>query len=131
MIPAISCAGHCNGKKIENELADKESLTSKVNRLIREQLKVRRSVQAFGRGNLNWAIVNVADAPEAGNQVLSYIRSYGKERVLVLNNLAGSKLTIDQIGGENLKGRDMFTGDEIQTPLPLEPFGFRWIKIDA
>lgn len=123
--------GPLQWKKIENELADKESLTSKVNRLIREQLKVRRSVQAFGRGNLNWAIVNVADAPEAGNQVLSYIRSYGKERVLVLNNLAGSKLTIDQIGGENLKGRDMFTGDEIQTPLPLEPFGFRWIKIDA
>ncbi|HOP13731.1 MAG TPA: alpha-amylase family glycosyl hydrolase [Lentimicrobium sp.] len=123
--------GPMQWEKIENELADKDSLTFKVNRLIREQLRVRRGVQAFGRGSMNFANVTTTHTPGAENQVLSYFRAAGEERILVLNNLTAGELTIDQINGENIKGHDMFTGDEVQTPIVLKPFEFRWINVKA
>lgn len=121
--------GPLNWKKIGEELQDPGSLASRVNHLLRNQIRVRHSSRAFGRGGLQW--VNPVLSHAKGNEkpVMAYFRSFSDDRILVLNNLSGGKISIENIDGQTPAGTDLLTGEKVTFPAEMQPFEYRWIKI--
>jgi maltose alpha-D-glucosyltransferase/alpha-amylase len=123
--------GPLDWEKIALELKDTSSLTYKVNSLMHALLKARNSSGAFGRGSMQWAGVQYSPAGEAAIPVLAYFRSYGDDVVLVVNNLSGNPLEVTSVDSRAVNGINMPDGSAVSTPLVLEPYGFRWIKLST
>jgi maltose alpha-D-glucosyltransferase / alpha-amylase len=96
---------------------------------VRRTLAVRKQHPVFGRGDLTLL--------EAENPaVLAYVRAYGDETVLVVNNLAptAQDVTLDLSAYVGQKLTDLFTGVALEAPassswtLSLERYGFRWLS---
>lgn len=102
---------------------------SLLNRM-REMLAVRKTSLAFGRGELKLL------AP-AGVAVLAYLRTYGDETILVVNNLAKEAQTYDLDLAVYAGARpvDMFTGQALPAVtdapyrLELPRYGYRWLRL--
>ena len=93
-------------------------------------LAVRKTSLAFGRGELKLL------AP-AGVAVLAYLRTYGDETILVVNNLAKEAQTYDLDLAVYAGARpvDMFTGQALPAVtdapyrLELPRYGYRWLRL--
>jgi maltose alpha-D-glucosyltransferase/alpha-amylase len=102
------------------------SLLNWMKRLVR----VRQSSRVFGRGSLAFL------KPE-NHRVLAYVRQLGNERVLVVNNLAGSvqavELDLRQLAGlvpVEMFGMSVFPRiGELPYLLTLGPYDFYWFKL--
>ena len=93
-------------------------------------IRVRRSSPVFSRGSI--AFLN----PE-NHRVLAYIREFGKDRVLVVNNLAGSvqfvELDLRSLAGSipiEMFGDSLFPRiGELPYLLTMGPYDFYWFKL--
>ncbi|HEY9714024.1 MAG TPA: maltose alpha-D-glucosyltransferase [Chroococcales cyanobacterium] len=91
-------------------------------------LKLRKEHPVFGRGTLEFS--------HAENvKVLSYVRAYKDEKVLIVANLSDSAVstTIDlaKFKGANpveLLGNEKFPAFTEKYPITLAPYGFYWLK---
>jgi maltose alpha-D-glucosyltransferase / alpha-amylase len=108
------------------QLAAADSLLNWFKRVLR----VRRQHPAFGRGKLQLIETN-------SPAVLSYLRCYPQENLVIVNNLSSSSqavtLDLSQYAGQQLI--DLFTDEKLAREsselyhLQIEGYGYRWLKL--
>ncbi len=120
--------GPLDWRQIGRELKNPDSLTSKVNIELRVQLEVRAQWPVFGRGDSQWAPIEIS--PRLGNEkpLLAYFRSMPGQRVLVLNNLSDREITVKAIDDNNTEFVNLFNGRPVEAPLTLPPYGYLWLE---
>ena len=120
--------GPLDWHQIGRELKNPDSLTSKVNIELRAQLEVRAQWPVFGRGDSQWAPIEIS--PRLGNEkpLLAYFRSMPGQRVLVLNNLSDKEITVKAIDDNNTEFVNLFNGRPVEAPLTLPPYGYLWLE---
>jgi maltose alpha-D-glucosyltransferase/alpha-amylase len=112
---------------VKAQEADPDSLLNWTKRVLR----IRKQYPAFGRGRLHLlGPENVA--------VLAYVREYGDQSILVLNNLASTPqeavLDLSDRAGQHLV--DLLTGEVLVLPASglwstvLEGYGHRWLELE-
>ena len=121
--------GPMNWEETASELSDPESVTSKVNTIIKTQLKARSLTKVFGRGSNTWAKPELSENTKNTAPVLAYFREYEGEKVLVINNLSDKALEIKSVDGKTFTGIDIIGGNEVSFPLTLAPLAFKWVKL--
>lgn len=120
--------GPLDWDKAETELANPESLTARVNASIREQLKVRGRWPVFGRGDCQWATLEISPREAREKPLLAYFRSMPGQKVLVINNLSNKEITIKAIDDSNTEFVNLFNDKPIEAPFVLPPYGFLWLE---
>ena len=121
--------GPMDWEKTASELADDESITTKVNTIIKTQLKARSQTKVFGRGSNTWAKPELSENTNGTKPVLAYFRAFEGEKVLVLNNLSEKALEIKSVDGKTFSGIDLLGGSKVNFPLTLAPHSFKWVKL--
>jgi maltose alpha-D-glucosyltransferase/alpha-amylase len=97
---------------------------------MRRLIGVRRSSRVFSRGT-------IAFLTPANHRVLAYLRTYEREQVLVVNNLAGSvqavELDLRSLAGLvpiEMFGNSVFPRiGELPYLLTLGPYDFYWFRL--
>jgi maltose alpha-D-glucosyltransferase/alpha-amylase len=90
--------------------------------LTRRMISIRKNHQVFGRGDFRWI--------DAGNEaVASYLRVYGQESLLVLNNLCDSVQIIHFPAEMAGNYQDVFTDQQVDLRggFTLQPYQFLWL----
>lgn len=114
------------GKKFTNQ----NSYESIVYQHISRQIKVRNKFKNFGRGDLEW--VDFKNEGNEINELLAYYRIYGKERILVLNNLSNNDIYVDilkkldTLNTIDLLGKKLKFNRDNQLIIPA--YGYHWIN---
>jgi maltose alpha-D-glucosyltransferase/alpha-amylase len=111
---------------VESQRRQDNSLLSWTKRLI----QVRRSTRVFGRGSIEFL-------NPANHRVLAYVRSLDSEKVLVVNNLAGTaqavELDLRALAGAipiEMFGRSLFPRiRERPYVMTLGPYDFFWFRL--
>jgi glycosidase len=94
--------------------------------MISSMLNTRKDFTSFGRGDLNFIDV-VTDNP---HEILSYVRKYSDEKILVLNNLSAEKQVLrNPLPDNNLAVLNMNGFVMDNDHIILEPHGFVWILV--
>ncbi|MBK6966486.1 MAG: alpha-glucosidase C-terminal domain-containing protein [Bacteroidales bacterium] len=120
--------GPLNWKQIDTELANPESLTTRVNATITDQLRVRGQWPVFGRGDCQWATIEISPREDHEKPLLAYFREMTGQRVLVINNLSAKAITIKAIDDHNTEFVNLFNGKSLETPFVLPPYGYLWLE---
>ena len=83
-------------------------------------ISIRKQYEAFGWGDFNWVDVGT-------KAVAAYTRSYKSQKLLIINNLSRSALTV--VTPENPNGyTDLLTNQNIPSGiLRLQPLQFLWL----
>jgi maltose alpha-D-glucosyltransferase/alpha-amylase len=124
--------GRIDWEKLEEELNNSHSFSNKVYTALSRQIEVRQQNLAFGRGDLEW--LEISD--ERGNkfqQVLAYIRSYGRQQILILHNLSEKPVTFILPDGMAMEQDYDLLGKEIdllERIFRLKPLDYQWISLD-
>jgi maltose alpha-D-glucosyltransferase/alpha-amylase len=124
--------GKINWNEVDAELKNASSFSSQVYSRVKTLLNARNRMRCFGRGEIEW--VSVLD--EQGEEipaVLSYIRSYDSERVLIVQNLSSGEFwsrseVFTGLGFNDLLGNAVIQGKE-PGYLLLKPSVYHWIKL--
>jgi maltose alpha-D-glucosyltransferase / alpha-amylase len=111
---------------VDSQLRNESSLLHWTRRLI----QVRKSTRVFSRGSIEFL------KPE-NHRVLAYVRAFGEERVLVVNNLASTaqavELDLRGLAGAipiEMFGRSLFPRiGEAPYVLTLGPYDFYWFRL--
>jgi len=111
-----------------SELAVKDSLTATVYKSITDQLKVRGQWQVFGRGDCEWATLEISPRENHEKPLLAYFRSMPGQRVLVINNLSDKEITIKAIDDINLDFVNLANNKPVEAPFTLPPYGYLWLE---
>jgi maltose alpha-D-glucosyltransferase/alpha-amylase len=124
--------GKINWDLVEGEFKNKSSLGSQVFHRVKSLLNARNKMLCFGRGEIEWIPVTNAEGEET-KKVLCYIRSYGSERVLVVQNLSSNEFwsrseVFKGLGFNDLLGNAVIQGKE-PGYLLLKPRAYHWIKL--
>jgi maltose alpha-D-glucosyltransferase/alpha-amylase len=116
--------GHVN---VADERAHPDSLLN----TLRHMIAVRKQHPSFGRGSFAWVECESL-------AIAAYVRQYGDDRVLVVNNLSSKpqavtlKAPLASSGGEpqDLLGMQILPAMEDGTlTLELKPYQYLWIKV--
>jgi maltose alpha-D-glucosyltransferase/alpha-amylase len=112
-------------------VADERAHPDSLLNTLRHMIAVRKQHAAFGRGSFDWVECESL-------AVAAYIRQYGDDRVLVVNNLSSGKqavtlkLPFASPGGElqDLLGKMAAPAmEEGMIRLELKPYQYLWMKI--
>ncbi|HVB88189.1 MAG TPA: maltose alpha-D-glucosyltransferase [Candidatus Dormibacteraeota bacterium] len=111
---------------VDSQKRSEHSLLSWMKRLI----QVRKSSQAFSRGTIEFL-----DPPN--HRVLAFVREYGKERVLAVNNLSSTcqavELNLKKYKGSipiEMSGKTIFPRvTELPYLLTMGPYQFYWFRL--
>ena len=123
--------GRIDWEKMESDLKQPENFHARVFDLISNMLNTRKDYLSFGRGSLNF--IDIQDnAGKPTSNVLSYLREYENEKILVINNLSSKKLEISH----PMEGNDLavlflngFTMNDNDGTMIFEPHGFAWFLV--
>jgi len=97
---------------------------------MRRIIQIRQTARAFGRGDIRFL-------KPANHRILAYLRTYEKETILVVNNLAGTAQA-GELDLKDLEGAipiEMFGGSpfprigELPYLLTMAPYQFHWFKL--
>ena len=102
---------------VESQRRDPASLFN----LTRRMISIRKNHQVFGRGDFRWI--------DAGNKaVASYLRVYGQESLLVLNNLRDRVQIIHLPADIAGNYQDVFSDQQVDLSggFTLQPYQFLW-----
>lgn len=121
--------GRINWDKLEGELKDENSFHNNVYKLISSMLNTRRDYKAFGRGNLDF--IDVLDGTgSVQQQLLSYLRVYENEKILVINNLSNSEIVVQNpLENENMALLNMNGFSVENENMVFKPKGFAWFLV--
>ncbi|MCF8379134.1 MAG: hypothetical protein K9H49_06115 [Bacteroidales bacterium] len=124
--------GKINWDQLEKDLEDENSFSSMVYKETKILLNVRKDHPCFGRGTIKWIKVFDENDKEL-NTVLTYVREYRNDKVLVIQNLSDNEFWIKStiltgFGFNDLLGKNLIQGNEAGYLL-LKPFHYHWIKI--
>jgi maltose alpha-D-glucosyltransferase / alpha-amylase len=117
------------GYQAVNVLAQERNGHSLLN-WMRRLIRVRRSTRVFSRGD-----ITLLDPPN--QRVLAYVRTFEREQVLVVNNLAGTvqavELDLSSLAGAipiEMSGQSLFPRISTQPYLlTLGPHAFYWFRL--
>jgi len=121
--------GPLNWEKIQHELLNPQSLTSQVNNGFKKLLKTRSLYRVFAHGEQVWATIKTLGQPQDDEKLLAYFRTTQSQKVLVINNLSDSEVTITSIASTGDSLPDLINGIQQTFPIILKPFEFRWFEI--
>ncbi len=124
--------GKIDWEQLESDLKNKESFSSKVFSKISEQVKIRKKHKAFGRGSIFW--IDAFNPDKSKNEhILSYIRKWETQRILIIQNLSPVKQTFKMSMLPEISWTDMFGNsvnyDEKDQLITLEGHGYLWMKL--
>lgn len=124
--------GRMDWEAIDRDLADPATLASQVYGNLQRMLAVRAGHAAFGRGQRQW----VGDGPASNPHLLSYIRSYPGDRVLVIQNLSAEPQDqrLDSELSLVVEQETDLLGQCLEWPEPgrilrLSPYGYLWLAL--
>ena len=113
--------GKINWDNLEQELKNPETLSSHIYFKLKSMLKIRNEHKIFGRGELEF--VNIGK--NENGQLLSFIRSLGEEKWLIIHNMTEHEIKL-QLPAFAEKSVNVFDGAR---PENIHPYGFIWMKI--
>jgi maltose alpha-D-glucosyltransferase/alpha-amylase len=116
----------CFRINVKNQRQDPSSLLNWT----RQAVRIRRQHPAFGRGSLKLLDVQ-------NQSILAYVRHYGDDKLLVLNNLSASpqqvsldNSALDAQAALHLFGSHAFAGSlDTGVPIELGGLGFHWFEL--
>jgi maltose alpha-D-glucosyltransferase/alpha-amylase len=118
--------GKIDWMNLEQDLKQEDNFHSQVFGMISSMLNTRKDFTSFGRGDLNFIDV-VTDNP---HEILSYVRKYSDEKILVLNNLSAEKQVLrNPLPDNNLAVLNMNGFVMDNDHIILEPHGFVWVLV--
>jgi maltose alpha-D-glucosyltransferase / alpha-amylase len=123
--------GHIDWYELEHDLNDSSTLASQVYTALSWQIEARQEYPVFGRGGIDW--LEITD--EQGNnydEVLAYIRTYGRQQILVLHNLSDKPVTFIIPEGMKIEQDYDLLGKEIELLeriFRLKPLDYQWILL--
>ncbi len=125
--------GKINWGEVELELNDLDSFSAQVYHRVKTLVKRRNNFKAFGHGSIEWLNVYNRDN-KIENGVLSYIREFRDEKILVLNNLSASDVwihtdIINEFGSKDILGQKLILGKE-KGHLLIKGHGYYWINLN-
>ena len=126
--------GKIDWERVEEELKDPATFSSKVFSRVRNMLNIRKEYQCFGKGEIEWIDVKNADDEPSG-EILAYRRYYKNENVLIVQNLSEKEFWVKSpefkgLGFNDLLGKDIIQGKE-PGYLMLKPLGYHWIDLNV
>jgi maltose alpha-D-glucosyltransferase/alpha-amylase len=86
--------GRIEWENVESALKSGGSPESKVFHRVKAMLHARNEYPVFGRGDINWLEMKNEDGL-VDDSIMAYYRSYGNRKVLVVQNLAPGKKTLE------------------------------------
>ncbi|HNS16645.1 MAG TPA: alpha-amylase family glycosyl hydrolase [Bacteroidales bacterium] len=125
--------GMIDWEELDHRLQQSDSLEYGVFSQVSRMVRVRRLYSCFGRGELQWMEIKKKDGT-ALSSVLSYLRSYGKEKILVIHHLAGQEEEVaipELLPGftkTDLLDQVLVLG-EAENALWLPPYAYYWINV--
>ena len=123
--------GRINWEEMEKEVNDPESFHAKVYSLLTSMINTRNEYNAFGRGSLEFVDMKDVDG-NAVNSVLSYIREYEDEKMLIVNNLSDKRIEFEHPCDDYDLAVLHFNGffmNDAENTMALEPHGVAWFMI--
>ncbi len=124
--------GKIDWTKVETELKNPETLSSKVYARVKNMVQTRNSFQCFGRGTIDWIkVLNKEGLAE--NRILGFVRAYRDEKILILNNLSEVDIWVNtqfdfSVTNFDLLGRQIEKGNN-PGHIKIRSYGYHWIKI--
>ena len=125
--------GKIDWEKLNKDLENKNSFSYLVFSKVSRQINVRKKFKAFGRGKLEW--FDIFDDDKKNDSILTFIREFENERILILNNLSGKeqRIKLNEILKNldlsfDLLGRKLNMNTE-KTVLTLPPYFYHWILV--
>ena len=124
--------GKIDWDQLEKDLENEESFSSQVFNRISEQVKKRKKYKAFGRGSIFWVDAFNPDTSK-NDHILSYIRKWKTQRILIIQNLSSEKQTFRMSMLPEISWTDMFRKkaqhDEKNQLVTMEGYAYHWIKL--
>ena len=113
--------GRIDWEELDTQLQNPETLSAKVYSKLSTMLKTRSQHKAFGRGDINWL------TDESNTSILKYTRNYGKENILVIQNLSDKKqiISINQEVEKIELSNNVILKQE-EGVVELDGFGYLW-----
>lgn len=124
---------------VDRNMEDNSSLTYQIFNRIKAMITARKEHKAFSRGSLDFIDVKAKMDGTVCDSILSYIRSYEDDCVLVLQNLSGEQVVVDR--GQmvkdledmniSLEGSNQLYGlcYRVDDTLELPPYGVVWCQV--
>ncbi len=114
--------GYLDWNRIEANLKDKNSISSKILETLKKMVYVRSGHPEFSRGDLRW----ISPDNSQKDKILAFERSLGEKKITVVHNLSHTDIVIEK-DFLNGKGVNLLTGLPVKFPLSLKPYEFAWI----
>jgi len=113
--------GKINWDQLEQNLKNPESLSSHIFNKLRLMLQIRNQHITFGRGSIEFVSISGGE----NGSLLSFIRSYEKEKWLIIHNMSDHDLKIN-VPSFAVNSVNAFDDSH---PVQIEPYGFKWLQI--
>jgi maltose alpha-D-glucosyltransferase/alpha-amylase len=113
--------GKIDWEELEQNLNNPESFSSRIYTKLKQMLHMRNQHRTFGRGSIEFISLPGAE----NGQLLSFIRSFGTEKWLIIHNMTDQTLIINL--PEYAKSYVNIFDNII--PGQIEPYGFNWLNI--
>jgi maltose alpha-D-glucosyltransferase/alpha-amylase len=124
--------GKIDWEQLESDLKDKSSFSYQVYWKIKKMVRIRKKYKTFGRGSIFW-LDGLKEDGSPNDHILSYIRKYKSQRIMIVQNLSGKKQTfklsiLPEISWIDLFGKQADYNETNQT-LTMKPFEYLWIRL--
>ncbi|MBK9292517.1 MAG: alpha-amylase [Bacteroidetes bacterium] len=118
--------GKINWALREEQLKDPDTFNAKVFRRVQTMLAARKRFKAFGRGSHSFVDVTNHNG-ETLDQVLAYYRQTATEKLLIVQNLSDTAVTVMLPHAGYCS--DLLSEREAGgAPFIIEPFGYHWFN---
>ena len=124
--------GEIDWKKLKADLKDKNSFSAMVYSKVSAMVRKRRKYKTFGRGSIFWVETETKNGT-TNKSILSYIRKWRSQRILIIQNLSSSPQTFKLRLLPEITWTDMFGKQadysELDQTLTMKPYEYLWIKL--
>jgi maltose alpha-D-glucosyltransferase/alpha-amylase len=124
--------GKVDWDEVQKQLKISDSYFSGVFSQVKRQINTRRHHKCFGRGDIHWMDASNASGKSL-KQVMSFIRNYDEEKILVLINLSPAEAQVVLPAGMNRQGDEDLLGNRIVRyeyyQILMPPYGYLWLNI--
>ncbi|MCD4734769.1 MAG: hypothetical protein K8R53_01875 [Bacteroidales bacterium] len=125
--------GKIDWETVKVDMDDTDSYSGKIFKAVSEMIHQRNNFECFGKGSMKWITVRNLRGITTGS-VGAYIRKYGEEQVLVIQNLSDTEESVYFDGSEDLPLKDIFGNNlfrcETWEYLKIPAYSYFWVKQD-
>lgn len=119
--------GKIDWELLEKQLEKETSFQSKVFKTLKNILKIRKEHPVFGRGTLEFKQIKNEDGSK-NSHVLSYTRTLGNDKILVVQNLSDKPQNI--LVDQNKQLKDLLSACLFDSRcIAMPPYSYYWFQI--